>query len=164
MMKNDDTLREQLLVLLEGKGAHASFDQAVEDFPRDSIGVRPDGFAHSAWQLVEHIRIALWDLVEYSRKEDHISPEWPSEYWPEDESPPSPSAWGESLEAYRHWLAEMKGLVADPAVDLTAPLRWNESASLLREVLLAADHSAYHVGQIIDLRRALGCWPAAGAS
>ncbi len=158
-MSEQDTLREQLLVLLEGHGAHASLDQAVEGMPIDSIGARPDGFAHSAWQLVEHIRIALWDLVEYSRKEDHVSPEWPSGYWPEEAAPAASGEWAKSLEEYHHWLAEMKGLVADPAVDLLAPLRWNESASLLREALLAADHCAYHVGQIVDLRRALGSWP-----
>jgi len=158
-MTKDDALREQLLVLLEGRGAHAPFDQAVEAFPSESIGARPEGFAHSAWQLVEHIRIALWDLVEYSRKEEHVSPEWPAGYWPAEEEPPAPDAWAKSLEQYHHWLAEMKGLVADPAVDLLAPLPWNESANLLREVLIAADHCSYHVAQIVDLRRALGCWP-----
>lgn len=162
-MSAQDILREQLLVALEGRGAHASFDQAVEGFPFASIAVCPPGFAHSAWQLVEHIRLALWDLVEYSRKEDHVSPEWPAGYWPEEEGPSSPEAWAESLEQYHHWLAEMKGLVADPAVDLLAPLPWNESASLLREVLIAADHCSYHVGQIVDLRRVLGCWPPAKA-
>jgi len=160
-MSENDTLREQLLVFLEGRSAHASFDHALDDFPPESMGARPEGFAHSAWQLVEHIRIALWDLVEYSRKEEHVSPEWPAGYWPEEEGPSSPDAWAKSIEEYHHWLAEMKGLVADPAVDLLAPLPWNESASLLREVLLAADHCAYHVGQIVDLRRALGCWPPA---
>jgi len=160
-MPDDDALRRHLLKLLDGRGAHVDFDGAVADLAAELRGVRPEGLPHSAWELVEHLRIALRDLVGFSRDPGHESPEWPAGYWPESAAPPDERAWDEALAAYRRHLDEMKALVADPGRDLTAPLPWSERATLLREALLAADHAAYHVGQLVLVRRLLGAWPAA---
>lgn len=160
-MTDDGALRRHLLDLLDGRGAHVDFDGAVTDLPAELRGVRPEGSAYSAWELVEHLRIALWDLVEFSRNADHESPEWPDGYWPADPAPPDRAAWDASVAAYRRHLDEMKALVAESGRDLTEVLPWSESATLLREALLAADHAAYHVGQIVLVRRLLGAWPPA---
>jgi hypothetical protein len=155
-----DPLRHQILALLDGKGAHLDFDGTVAGLDAELAGRPAPGLPHTAWQLVEHLRIALWDLVEYSRRPDHESPDWPAGYWPAGAAPPAPAAWEESLAAYRFHLQEMKALVADPAGDLLAPLPGSDfGASLLREALLAAGHASYHLGQIVDVRRALGAWP-----
>ena len=155
-----DPLRRRLVELLEGKGAHVDFDGAVRGLSAASAGRRAAGLPHTAWQLVEHLRIALWDLVGFSRDGEHESPPWPEGYWPEDEAPPSAAAWEESVAAYRRHLREMIDLVADPERDLHAPLPWSDKgADLVREALLAASHASYHLGQLVDLRRALGDWP-----
>ncbi|HEX2253866.1 MAG TPA: DinB family protein [Thermoanaerobaculia bacterium] len=154
-----DPLRHAILELLEGRGAHAGFDAVVADFPPELRGVRPAGLEHSGWELLEHLRIALWDLVEFSRDPEHRSPPWPAGYWPPAAGPPDDAAWEASVEAYRRHLGEMRALVADPERDLTAPLPWGDGQTLLREALLAADHASYHLGQMVDLRRLLGDWP-----
>lgn len=151
-------LRALLLEQLEGKGAHLDFDAAVEGMPYDEVGVRAEGLPHSVWELVEHLRIALWDLVEFSRDPDHQSPQWPAGYWPPTPGPPTEAAWEESVAAYRRHLQEMRELVADPKRDLLAPLPWGDGQTLAREALLAADHAAYHLGQVVQVRRLLGCW------
>jgi len=161
-MPDDAALRRHALALLGGRGAHVDFDGAVADLPAELRGVRPEGLPYSAWELVEHLRIALWDLVEFSRDADHESPDWPAGYWPATPALPDDASWDASVAAYRRHLDEMKALVADPERDLTARLPWSEQATLLREALLAADHAAYHVGQLVLVRRLLGAWPPAG--
>jgi len=161
-MSDDRALRRRLVELLEGRGAHVDFDGVVAGLSAPAARRRAEGLAHTAWQLVEHLRIALWDLVEYSRNAEHASPPWPQGYWPAEEAPPSAAAWEDSLAAYRRHLAEMIALVSDPGRDLFAPLPWSEGgADLAREALLAASHASYHLGQIVDVRRALGDWPPA---
>jgi hypothetical protein len=161
-MSDDRALRHHLVELLEGRGAHVDFEGAVRGLTAGDAGRRAAGLPHTAWQLVEHLRIALWDLVEYSRSAEHESPPWPEGYWPGGEAPPSAAAWEQSLATYRRHLAEMIALVSDPERDLSAPLPWSENgADLLREALLAASHASYHLGQLVDLRRALGDWPPA---
>jgi len=162
-MPDDDTLRRHLAELLDGRGAHVDFDGAVAGLPAELRGVRPEGLPYSAWELVEHLRIALWDLVEFSRSANHESPAWPEGYWPAAPAPPDEAAWDAAVAAYRRHVGEMKALVADPERGLTAPLTWSERSTLLREALLAADHAAYHVGQLVLVRRLLGAWPPAGA-
>jgi hypothetical protein len=162
-MADRDPLRRRVVELLEGRGAHLDFDAAVRGLSAEVAGRRAPGLPHTAWQLVEHLRIALWDLVEFSRSGEHESPPWPEGYWPDGEAPPSAAAWEESLAAYRRHLGEMIALVSDPGSDLLAPLPWSDrGADLLREALLAASHAAYHLGQLVDLRRALDDWPPAG--
>lgn len=155
-----DPLRRRVVEILEGKGAHVDFDAAVRGLSAEAAGRRAPGLPHTAWQIVEHLRIALWDLVGFSESGEHESPPWPEGYWPAEEAPPSASAWKESLVAYRRHLGEMIELVSDPANDLLAPLPWSDKgADLFREALLAASHASYHLGQLVDLRRALGDWP-----
>jgi hypothetical protein len=155
-----DPLRKHLLELLEGKSAHSDFDTALKGFPVKRAGERPDGAPHSAWQLLEHLRIAQWDILEFSRNPKHVSPKWPAGYWPRTEAPPDAAAWRESVRAFRADLRAMRKLVADPATDLFAPIPHGEGQTLLREALLAADHNSYHLGQFVLLRRLLGSWQA----
>jgi hypothetical protein len=151
-------LRKHVLELLKGKSAHADFDAAVSKFPLKLAGEKPAGAPYSAWQLLEHMRIAQWDILEFSRNPQHISPPWPEGYWPQTESPPGMAAWSKSVRAFRADLKAMMDLVADPASDLLARIPHGEGQTLLREALLVADHNSYHLGQLVMLRRLLGAW------
>ena len=156
-MTNDEkTLREQLVRLLDWDSAHARFDDAVQDFPVELRGTRPAGGPHSAWELLEHLRITLWDILEFSRDAAHVSPEWPSGYWPSTETPPTTAAWDESAAQYRRDLRALADLAGDESVDLYARIPHGDGQTILREILLAADHNAYHVGQLMLVRRMLG--------
>ncbi len=152
--------RQELDRLLSGRGAHADFDAAVADFPVKLRGVVPEGAAHSAWQVLEHLRIAQWDMLEFSRDPKHVSPEWPEGYWPKHPVPESAEAWDRSVKAFHHDLSAMRKLVADPKSDLFTPFAHGDGQTLLREALQMADHNAYHVGELILLRRLLGAWKA----
>ena len=156
--KSSDALRQQLLELLRGGNAHAGFDAAVADFPAQLRGKKPKGAEHSAWQLLEHLRIAQWDILEFSRDAKHVSPKWPDGYWPKAVAPPSAAAWSNSVRRFRADLKAMAKLVADKDRDLFALIPHGEGQTLLREALLLADHNAYHIGQLILLRRLLGAW------
>jgi hypothetical protein len=158
MARTAETLRQDLLTLLRGGRAHVTFDRAVAGLPVALRGRRPRGLPYSPWQQVEHIRICQWDILEYIRNPSHVSPEWPDGYWPQDPAPPSTTAWARSLRAYREDLRALEALVADPGTDLQAPLPHDPETTILHEVLLVADHTAYHLGQLIVLRRLLGAW------
>jgi len=153
-------LREHIIHLLKGGGAHLHFDDALKDFPAALRGTRAAGLPHTAWQLLEHLRIAQWDILEFSRSAKHVSPEFPDGYWPKTEAPPDESAWQKSLADFRRDLREMIALVNNPRTDLYARIPHGDGQTILREALLVADHNAYHLGQIVDLRRALGAWRA----
>ena len=158
----DDQLREQIIALLEGGHAHATFDHAVEDVTEDELGRRVKHVPHTVWRLVDHLRIAQRDLLEYSRNPDHQSPHWPNGYWPHDDVPRGDDPLGsfESMcDAFRSDNAELVKLVADEGIDLLAPIKFADGNTLLRNCLVVADHNAYHIGQIVVLRRALGTWP-----
>lgn len=159
-MDQIQVLREEIDRLLSGQGAHAGFDQAVADFPAAQRGVKPAGAGHSAWQVLEHLRIAQWDMLEFSRDPKHVSPEWPEGYWPKKEAPDSEVAWDKSVKAFHRDLAAMRKLVADPKSDLFTPFAHGDGQTLLREAIQMADHNAYHVGELILLRRMLGSWKA----
>jgi hypothetical protein len=154
----DAALRKHLIELLRSRGAHADFDEAIEGLPEELRGVRVKDVPFTAWRLLEHLRMAQWDILEFSRNPKHKSPKWPEGYWPEGDAPPSSAAWEASVAAFRRNLAEMEKLVRDPAHDLSASIPHGQGQTLLREALLVADHNAYHVGQIILLRRMLGAW------
>jgi DinB superfamily len=154
----DAALRQHLLELLKGGSAHAKFEDAVEDFPEDLRGKKVSGVPYTPWMLLEHLRIAQWDILEFSRNPKHASPAWPAGYWPNQDSPPKPAAWNESVRAFEKDMKAMQALVADPKTDLYAPLPWGDGQTVLREALLVADHNAYHVGQLVTLRRLLGAW------
>jgi hypothetical protein len=154
-------LREQLQALLEGGQAHATFDKAVADLPENLRGVVPQGLPYSAWQLLEHIRIAQRDILDFCRNHDGSYKErkWPDEYWPKDPAPPGADAWQHSIEQVRQDRQAFEHLIK--SVDnptLIAPFPWGKGQNLLREALLIADHEAYHVGELIVLRRLLGAW------
>jgi hypothetical protein len=157
-MSEPDSLRKHVLELLKGKHAHADFDAAVAKFPVKRAGEKPADTPYSAWQLLEHMRIAQWDILEFSRNPKHVSPEWPEGYWPRTESPSGSAAWTESVRAFRADLKAMMNLVADQESDLLEPLPHGQGQTLLREALLVADHNSYHLGQLVMLRRLLGEW------
>ena len=152
------SLRKHLIDLLDGGHAHIRFDDAIKDLPADLRGTKPANFPHTAWMLLEHMRIAQWDILEFSRDQKHKSPAWPSGYWPKAEAPPSAVAWAESVEQFRHDLDEMKALIKKAKTDLFARIPWGDGQTILREAMLVADHNAYHLGQLVDLRRLLGAW------
>lgn len=157
-MPSDTALREQLVNLLNGGHAHATFDAAVKNLPVALRGKRPRGAEHSPWEVLEHLRIAQWDILEFSRDARHKSPDWPGGYWPAASAPPDEKAWDKSVRAFRRDLKAMCSLVADPSTNLQARIAHGDGQTILREVLLAADHNAYHLGEMVLLRRMLGAW------
>ena len=156
---HDQALREQLVALLKGGGAHVHFMDALDGFPEAKRGTFVEGLAHTGWQLIEHVRIAQWDIVEFSRDAKHVSPGFPEGYWPKTPVPPDQAAWQKSVEAFQQDLQEMIKLVNNPKTDLYMVIPHGDGQTILRQALLLADHNAYHLGQLIDLRRALGAWP-----
>ncbi len=158
-MKNDTALRQHLLYLLGGGGAHLDFEQVLKGLPVKLRGAKPPGAPHTPWQLLEHMRIAQWDILEFSRNPKHISPDFPAGYWPTTEAPPSRTAWDKSLAAFRADLKAMERLVKNPSTDLFARIPHGDGQTVLREALLVADHNAYHYGQLVLLRRLLEAWP-----
>jgi len=157
--RKDKALREHLLYLLEGGGAHVKFDEVIADIPEKLRGQKPASLPHSLWMLLEHLRIAQWDILEFSRNSKHASPQWPEGYWPKTETPPSAAAWNASVEKFRQDLKALQDLVNDAKTDLFARIPWGDGQTILREALLVADHNAYHLGQMLDARRLLGEWP-----
>src|SRR5215831_19615811 len=148
-MNTDQVLREHLLYLLRGGGAHLHFDAAVADLPANLRGARPPGVPHTPWRLLEHMRIAQWDILEFSRNPRHVSPSWPAGYWPAGDAPPDDAAWDKSVAQFRADLQAMKDLVANPSTELYARIPHGEGQTILREALLVADHNAYHLGQLV---------------
>lgn len=155
---HDEELREHLIYLLGGGGAHAKFEDAMKDVPENMRGAKPNGLPHSAWMLLEHLRRAQWDILEFSRNPKHESPKWPEGYWPESEAPPTPAAWTKSIQQFRKDAKALQELVASPRTNLFTRIPWGDGQTILREALLVADHNAYHIGQLVDVRRALGIW------
>jgi hypothetical protein len=156
---NDKLLREHLVYLLKGGGAHVHFMDAVEGFPEAKRGAFVTGLPHTGWQLLEHSRIAQWDILEFSRNPKHVSPGFPEGYWPKTPVPLDGAAWDKSVEAFRRDLDEMISLVKNPKTDLYAKIPHGDGQTVLREALVLADHNSYHLGQLVDLRRAQGEWP-----
>jgi uncharacterized damage-inducible protein DinB len=154
----DKSLREQLIQLLKGGHAHATFDDAIEGFPLELRGKKAADLPYSAWMLLEHMRIAQWDILEFSRDPKHKSPDFPDAYWAKSTEPASESAWNKSVESFRADLQAMQKLVTDRKTDLHKPFPWGDGQNVLREALLVADHNAYHLGQLVMLRRLLGAW------
>jgi len=157
-MEQSDDLRRHLIELLPGGHAHVGLDAALAGFPAKLRGVKPKGSAYTAWQLLEHIRIAEWDILEFSRNPKHVSPAWPEGYWPKTEAPPSATAWNKSIASCRAHLKALEKLVASKKTDLFAPIAHGTGQTVLREALLVADHNAYHIGQLVLLRRLVGAW------
>jgi uncharacterized damage-inducible protein DinB len=155
---NDKALREHLVKLLTGGDAHADFETAIKNFPVELRGKRPKGAEHSAWELLEHLRIAQWDILDFSLNPQYKHKEWPAGYWPQTAAPPDEKAWEKSVKAFRKDLKTICALVSDEKTDLFAKISHGDGQTILREALLVADHNAYHIGQIVLLRRLLGAW------
>ncbi len=157
-MDKDKSLREHLIYLLKDGGAHANFESAVAGIPEPIRGKRPEGVAHSPWEVLEHMRIAQEDILEFMRNPKHVSPDFPAGYWPKTPAPPTEQAWDKSLAAFRKDFEAIVKLVENPATDLFAQVKPEEQQTTLREILLVGDHNAYHLGELILLRRLLGAW------
>jgi DinB superfamily len=157
-MNSDAPLRQHLLYLLGGGGAHVDFLSAISNLPTALRGTKPEGAPHTPWQLLEHLRIAQWDILEFSRNADHVSPDFPDGYWPKGEKPPNQAAWDQSIQFFQADLDAMQRLVADPSTDLFTRIPHGAGQTILREALLVADHNAYHIGQLVMLRKMLGAW------
>jgi len=159
-MKDTDntSLRQHLIELLQGGGAHAKFDDVVPKVPANLRGSKPASFPHSPWMILEHMRIAQWDILEFSRNSKHVSPKWPEGYWPDSEAPASAAAWNESIKQFHADLEAMQDLVRNPKTDLFAKIPGGDGQTVLREALLVADHNAYHLAQIVDVLRLFGAW------
>ena len=151
-----EIVRKRLVELLSGGSAHAKFDQVVKKWPVELRGRKPQGAAHTPWQVLEHLRLCQWDILEFSRDPHHKSPPFPDGYWPETEEPPLPESWDRSIAQFRLDLDAMKTLVESPEMDLFQPFPWGDGQDLLREAMLVADHNAYHIGEMMVLRRLLG--------
>ncbi len=152
---NDQSLREHLVSLLEGGNAHVSFDDFVKDFPVAKCGQRVAGLPYTPWQVLEHMRIAQWDILEFSRDAKHVSPKWPKGYWPDEGETGTEKLWTETVEKFRGDLQAFKDLVRDPATDLFAQIPHGTGQTVLREVLVLADHSSNHLGALIVMARLL---------
>lgn len=154
----NDPVREQIINLLKGGQAHLTLDDTLKGFPEKLRGVKPPGAPHSAWQLLEHLRIAQWDILEFSRDAKHVSPKWPEGYWPTSDKPPTDAQWKKCVSAIKKDLQAMQRLVEDPRTDLYSKIPHGTGQNILREALLIADHNAYHLGQLLLVRRLLGAW------
>jgi hypothetical protein len=157
-MDPDRSLRDHLVKLLDWQDAHAGFDKAVAGLPPGLHGRVPPGLPYSPWQLLEHLRLAQRDILDFCVDPGYQEPSWPDDYWPKDAAPSSATAWDDSAAAFRADRAALQRLAADPGVDLYARVPNGQGQTYLRELLLAADHAAYHVGQLIVVRRLLGAW------
>lgn len=157
-MTENEALRAQLARMLDWQDAHAHFDAAVEGMPWTMQGVRPAGLPYSAWELLEHLRFTQWDILEFCRNPGYQEPSWPDDYWPASPTPPDADSWAESVEAFRANRESLQELAADRSIDLFAPIPHGNGQTYLRELLLVADHNAYHVGQIVAVRKLLGVW------
>jgi hypothetical protein len=156
---NDAALRQHLVDVLKGGSAHVQFMDGLDGFPPNKRGTFAPGLPHTGWQLLEHARIAQWDILEFSRNPRHESPGFPEGYWPKTPGPPTDAEWDKSVQSFQHDLDEMIELVKNPRTDLFAKIPHGDGQTILREALVLADHNAYHLGQLVDLRRALGSWP-----
>jgi len=154
----DRSLREHLIELLQGGSAHTRFDDVIKRVPPKHYGTKAGGLPHSPWMLLEHLRIAQWDILEFSRNSKHRSPAWPEGYWPKTSAPTNAGAWTKSVKDFRRDLKAMQTLVSNPRIDLYKKIPWGDGQTILREALLVSDHNAYHIAQLVDVLRVLGAW------
>ena len=158
MSIEDKVLREQLLALLRGRNAHLSFDEAIADFPMEHINTKPPNVSYTPWHILEHLRIAQWDILEFVRNPDHISPEWPKGYWANPNAQAGEAQWQQTIDRFRIDLKAIEMLVTNPNTDFFAPIPHAPDYTIFREVLLVADHNAYHIGEFAILRQVMETW------
>ena len=162
--QTDESLRKHVLYLLRGGGAHLSFDDCVKSFPPDLCNRQIDGLPYTQWQVLEHIRLAQWDILEFSRDASHVSPEFPKGYWPNADELGNPTLWQQTIEKFRNDLQQMEALVEDPSTDLHAKIPHGDGQTILREALLIADHNAYHLGVLAVVARIVKAGPRESAT
>ena len=155
MTQSDQALRDHLLYVLRGEGAHITFEDFVKDFPAALCGERVEGLPYTAWQVLEHIRIAQWDILEFSRDAKHVSPKWPEGYWPPQDQIGTPELWQQTIDKFRSDAKQMEELAANPSTDLLAKISHGTGQTILREALLVADHNSYHLGALVVMSRIL---------
>jgi len=158
-MDDQRELRKQLLALLDGGQAHMGFEDVVADFPEEHINTNPPHVTYTPWHLIEHIRITQWDILEFIRNPHHVSPDWPVGYWPDPNSKASFAQWKNTIEGFRQDMTAIKAVVSDPATDFYSVIPHGSGQTILREILLVADHNAYHIGELGILRQVLQAWP-----
>ena len=159
-MTGTEILREQLMALIDGVGAHMPFDQAVAGFPAEAMNLRPPNVTYTPWHLVEHLRLTQRDILEYITNRAYVEPRWPDDYWPAGDATATPEQWGATVDGFRADQAAIRALVADPETDLLATIPGTPGHTILREVRILGDHNAYHVGELAILRQVTGSWPA----
>lgn len=158
-MSADEVVREELLALLRGRNAHMSFEQAVAGFPTEHINTQPPNVPYTPWHILEHIRIAQWDILEFIRNPDHVSPDWPAGYWPAHDEQADASRWEETINDFHADNQALQDIVTDPDTDFFAPIPHAPDYTIFREILVVADHNAYHIGEFAILRQVMGTWP-----
>ncbi len=158
-MSQDAPMRQQLVRLLDWGDAHMTLDEAVADFPPEYMNARPPNVPYTPWHLLEHIRIAQWDILDFCRNPNYQEMEWPREYWPARDEKADQARWDETLRQFRSDREELQRLATDPSVDLYARIPHGQGQTILREILLVADHNAYHIGEFAILRQIMGSWP-----
>jgi hypothetical protein len=158
-----EVLREQVLALIDGQGAHMPFDAAVADFPDDAINVRPPNVTYSPWQLLEHLRLTQADILDYIRNRAYVGRSWPDDYWPAPDATATPEQFRLTIEGFKSDRAALRDLVTDPATDLLATIPNTPGHTILREARVVGDHNAYHIGEFAILRQVMGTWPAGRA-
>jgi len=154
----DTLLREQLLQLLNGGNAHMTLDEAVADYPVASMNMLFPNGDYSSWRLLEHIRLSQWDILDFIRNPDYQEREWPKEYWPPQSAQASEADWNETLDSFQRDMQALQAIAIDPQIDLYATIPWGTGQTVLRELLLVADHNAYHIGEFAIMRQVMGTW------
>lgn len=154
-----DILRQHLLDLLQGGHAHIAFDEAVAQFPREQMNAHAQHVPYTPWHLLEHLRITQWDILEFIRNPAYVSPTWPEGYWPSQKAQTDEAGWNRTIASFQADLQALQDLVTDPVTDLMKPLPHGTGQTLLREILLVADHNAYHIGEFAILRQVMQTWP-----
>ena len=157
-MQADQLMREQLLALLRGGHAHMEFDRAVAEFPPEYINRTPPNVPYTPWHLLEHLRITQWDILEFIRKPDHVSPDWPVGYWPAPQAQADEAQWQQTITAFRTDLKALEALASDPQTDLFAPLPQGLPYTIFREIMVIANHNSYHIGEFAILRQVMKTW------
>ena len=157
-MPSDQVVREQLLALLTGGNAHMSFEQTIAHFPAEHFNTMPANVSYTPWHILEHIRIAQWDILEFIRDPAHVSPDWPKGYWPDPAEESDQNQWDETISAFLSNLGSLRSIVKDSDIDLYAPIPHAPNYTVFREILVVADHNAYHIGEFAILRQVMGTW------
>lgn len=158
-MNSDKVARDQLLALLRGGNAHMPYDQAVADFPMNKVNTKPPNVPYTPWHLLEHIRLSQWDILEFIRNPQHVSPPWPDGYWSDRDAHADKAAWQKTIASFQADLKALRDIVQDPSTDLYAPIPHAKDYTIFREILVVSDHNAYHIGEFAILRQVMGTWP-----